>query len=312
MDNIDIIVPWVNPKDPNWIKLNNKYSNCKGDNSKQRTRDLDIFKYFFRSIDTNCKWVRKVHLILQSETQIPDWLNIKNDKLNIIYHNQYIPKEYLPTFNTFVIEGFIHKIADLSENFILCNDDYLFTNMTSEEDFFRNNLPVDNNKITKYITSNPIHDKIYNGKGFSFFQHILKTNQKLEKIITGKAPIYYNFHVTCQLKKSLIIETWDKYGELLSNALKDSKFRREKNFNAWLYRYIQLDKNLYINSPTIINDFSYKELGRSTLEEIMHDILTKKCICLNDAVNDSNEIQIKTYIHKILNAKFPNKSSFEN
>lgn len=308
---IDIVVPYVNPNDPKWIELHNKYSNCKGDNSKQRTRDLDIFKYFFRGLAENCPFIRKVHLIVQSPSQIPEWLNMNNTKLHIVYHKDYIPEEFLPTFNTFIIEGMLHRIPNLTENFVYCNDDFFFTNHCEETDFFQNDLPVDNNRLTKYLTCNPEHDKIYKGNSFCFFQHVLKTNQKIEKAITGKCPIYYNYHVALPFKKSLIKAVWDNYGELLSNALKDSKFRREHNFNAWLFRYIQLDKEVYVNSDIIEKDFSYKELGHNSMKEIMDDFLNKKLVCLNDMINDHNEAIIRTRINKIMAAKFPDKCEFE-
>lgn len=308
---IDIVVPWVNPSDKNWQELNKKYSNSKGDNSKQRTRDIHIFKYFFRGIEENCPWVRKIHLLLQSPTQIPDWLNTNNSKLHIVYHDQYIPNEFLPTFNTFVIEAFFHKIPDLTENFITCNDDFLFTNLTKETDFFINDLPVDNPKQTKFLTCNPIHDKIYKGGKFNMFQNVLKSSQKIEKQITSKCPIYFNFHTPFGLKKSFIEYLWEKHSNLFLAALKDSRFRRDHNFVSWLYRYIRLDLNQYIKSENIITDFSYRELGVSDIKNIMSDILTKKIIVLNDMLTNKNENIIANQITRILEAKFPNKSSFE-
>lgn len=308
---IDIVVPYVNPNDPKWQELHNQYSNRKGDNSKQRTRDLDIFKYFFRGIAENCPFIRKVHLILQAPSQIPEWLNVNNAKLHIVYHKDYIPEKFLPTFNTFIIEGMLHRIPDLAENFVYCNDDFFFTNQCKETDFFQNDLPVDNDKLTRYLTANPIHDKLYRSGRFGFFQYVLESNQKIEKAITGKCPVYYNFHVALPFKKSLIKDIWDKNEELLTNALSDSKFRREHNFNAWLFRYIQLDRKQFVNSDIVANDFSYKELGVSTIKEVMDDFLLKKMVCLNDMINDRNEEIIKKQINKIMEAKFPNKCEFE-
>lgn len=309
---IDIVVPYVNPYDKNWQELNKKYSNSKGDNSKQRTRDIHIFKYFFRGVELNCPWVRKIHLLLQSPSQIPDWLNTNNSKLHIVFHDQYIPSEFLPTFNTFVIEAFFHKIPELSENFVTCNDDFLFTNLTSETDYFKNNLPVDYPKLTKFLTCNPMHDLTYKGyMPFGTFQKVLKSSQEIEKKITGKCPIYYNFHVPFGLKKSFLEELWSKHSNMLLNALKDSKFRREHNFVSWLYRYIQLDLGLYEKSDKVITDFSYRELGNSAMKDIMNDMLIKKVVVLNDMLTDRNEQIIAEQISKILAVKFPYKSSFE-
>jgi len=308
---IDIVVPYVNPNDKNWQELHSKFNKCKGDNSRQRTRDINIFKYFFRGVAKNCEWVRKIHLLVQSPSQIPSWLDTSNPKIHVVYHEEYIPKELLPTFNTFIIEGFLHRIPELSEHFIYCNDDFFFVNKTKEDDFFRNELPVDNDKLTKYLTANPIHDKIYNGIGWVFFQNVLKSNQILEKQITGKCPIYFNFHTPCVFNKSLIDDVWEKHNDILMAALKESKFRREYNFNAWLFRYIQLDRGAFVKSDSIITDFSYKELGVSTMKEIMLDLFTKKFVCLNDMIKDTDEDIISYQMNKLFDVIFPYKCEYE-
>lgn len=309
---IDIVVPWVNPADKKWQELNKMYSKNKGDNSKQRTRDIHIFKYFFRGIEENCPWVRKIHLLLQSPSQIPAWLDTSNPKLHIVYHDQYIPEEFLPTFNTFVIEAFFHKIPDLSENFITCNDDFIFTNLTTEEDYFIDNLPVDYPKISKFLTANPIHELFCSSDKYkNFFQNILHASHTIEEKITGKYIKYYNFHVPFGLKKSFLEEIWNNHNKLLLSALKDSRFRREYNFVSWLYRYIRLDLGQYVKSKKVITDFSYRELGVSNIKDIMDDILIKKIVVLNDMLNEKNEMLIADWITKILEARFPNKSSFE-
>ena len=38
-------------------------------------------------------------------------------------HREIIEQEYLPTFNSHVIEANLHKIPNLSEHFIYFNDD---------------------------------------------------------------------------------------------------------------------------------------------------------------------------------------------
>lgn len=43
--------------------------------------------------------------------------------IKYVFHDQFIPKKYLPTFSSTVIETFLHYIPGLSENFIYMNDD---------------------------------------------------------------------------------------------------------------------------------------------------------------------------------------------
>ena len=73
---------------------------------------------------------------MQRESQLPEWLNRDAPKLRIVYHEDYIPQEYLPTFSTFIIEWWYFLIPDLSEHFIVCNDDMYFLNKIPEDRFF--------------------------------------------------------------------------------------------------------------------------------------------------------------------------------
>ena len=58
------------------------------------------------------------------EHQIPAWLNTDNDKLKIIYHKDILKPEMLPTFNGLCIESYMVLHKELSNNFVLCNDDF--------------------------------------------------------------------------------------------------------------------------------------------------------------------------------------------
>lgn len=140
---IDIVIPWVNPNDETWkASFNYWKEKLTGNKDACRYRDWGFIRYVLRSIDENCPWCRYVFLILASPSQVPDWLNTSNPRLKIVYHEDYIPKEFLPTFNSNVIELFYSRIEELSENFILCNDDTFFCTKQNESFFFKNNIPL--------------------------------------------------------------------------------------------------------------------------------------------------------------------------
>ena len=153
---IDIVVPWVNPNDSVWRKEFEYWKKKEtGNKDACRYRDWGFIKFVLRSIEENCPWCRYVFLVLSGPSQIPDWLNIENPKLKIIFHKDYIPEEFLPTFNSNVIELFYSNIKELSENFILINDDMFFCQKKNEDFFFKNNIPVIFKKPQKTI-NNPI------------------------------------------------------------------------------------------------------------------------------------------------------------
>ena len=66
---------------------------------------------------------------------IPQFLKTNHSKIRILRHEDYIPKQYLPTFNSNTIEMNYHRIRDLSENFIIFNDD-TFPLQPIEETYF--------------------------------------------------------------------------------------------------------------------------------------------------------------------------------
>jgi hypothetical protein len=74
--------------------------------------------------------------------QKPEWLDDGNPRLRMVNHADYIPAECLPTFQSNTIELNLHRIPDLSERFVLFNDDLFLLRPVPPEFFFRKGLPV--------------------------------------------------------------------------------------------------------------------------------------------------------------------------
>ena len=58
----------------------------------------------------------------------------KPSKLNIVNHEDYIPKEYFLASNSHVIEINIHRTKGLSEQFVYFNDDIFITKPVENTD----------------------------------------------------------------------------------------------------------------------------------------------------------------------------------
>ena len=142
-DKIDFVITWVDGNDPEWRMKKESFLPQVDNNmnSESRYRDWEILKYWFRSVEKNAPWVNNIFLI--TEGHLPNWLNVNHDKLRIIKHSDYISDEYLPTFNSNVIEINISKLPDLSEHFVLFNDDMFINAPVNPDDFFKNGLPRD-------------------------------------------------------------------------------------------------------------------------------------------------------------------------
>ena len=98
---IDFVLLWVDDSDPEWRKLRKQYSPDSDflvDDSEARYRDWETLKYWFRGVEKFAPWVNKIYFVTCGH--VPSWLNLDAEKLVHVKHEDYIPKEYLPTFSS--------------------------------------------------------------------------------------------------------------------------------------------------------------------------------------------------------------------
>ena len=109
-NQIDIVVTWVDDTDPQWIKKKAEHTGTesKEGNTEVRYRDWDTLRYWFRGVEKFAPWVRYVFFV--TDNQKPQWLNTDHPKLKWVKHTDYMPAEYLPTFNSNVIEWNLNRI----------------------------------------------------------------------------------------------------------------------------------------------------------------------------------------------------------
>ena len=127
-DKIDAVILFVDMNDSEWREKYNKYVEeheipNKHINNETRFRDYGSLLGVLRSIDLHMSWINNVFLVVQSESQVPEWVN--RETVKVVLHEEFIPKEFLPTFNCNTIETHLHLIPNLSEKFIYFNDDML-------------------------------------------------------------------------------------------------------------------------------------------------------------------------------------------
>ena len=293
LTKIDYVFPYVTTNDTYWKNIYNKY--ISGKESKyasgmQRYRDNGILKYLLRSLEKNLPWINKVHMIVMTDTQVPIWIDRK--KIHIIYHSDFIPKKYLPTFNSRTIEIFLPFLPLVQENFIYGNDDLIPLKALSKKFFFKGNIPCYNLNIRDFLSNYP-EDIVRR----NVFNLILDKNQK-KKVVTTQ-------HSTISYKMSLIKKCFNKHKEIILNSI--SPFRENKNFNQYIYSFYQMIEGSILNKPHKIRilDINQKIINKTI------DIKNKKhdFICLNDQIQTSEEDW--NILQSMLEKLFPKKSKFE-
>lgn len=139
---IDVVYTWVDGGDPEW-KLRKAANMPSVDGiHEQATSDTrftsrDELRYSIRSLRRYAPWVRNIFLVTDDQT--PGWLANESD-IKVISHRELFPDaEQLPTFNSHAIETTLHRIPELAEHFLYCNDDTVFLRLQTPETYFTPN-----------------------------------------------------------------------------------------------------------------------------------------------------------------------------
>jgi len=327
-NNIDFVIPWVDGNDPEWQAEKAKYSpNKNSEAGARRYRDLNLLPYWFRGVEKFAPWVNKIHFITCGH--LPEWLNLKHPKLNFVKHTDYIPQEYLPTFNSNTIIINIHYIAGLAENFVLFNDDTFLLNKLNPSDFFVNNIPCDQALMRNMTPDGSLFGKILFNNMSVINKYFNKHDVIKKHFFKWFSPSYglrscfinwqnyrqikfsdmYNPHLPMAYKKTEFEYVWKTENELLHKTCLH-KFRDSEDVTDWLIRYFRVMKGEFKPHPII---GKYFEMKANLLEKICYSIKNQDCkqICINDVDENANCEVIQREIANAFETILPEKSGFE-
>lgn len=150
---MDIALTYVDGRDVIWQE---SYAEAVGRViNPKRFRDWGTLKYLLRGVQKYLPFVENVYLVVSSRSQVPEWVNW--DNVHVVLHDEIIPAEYLPTFNSATIEMFLHRIPGLSEEYIYFNDDIFPVRECKPTDFFVDGKIVA--KPAKHILANNLYKR---------------------------------------------------------------------------------------------------------------------------------------------------------
>lgn len=327
---IDFVITWVDMSDPKWQSEFAKYStnerNTKNGISKARFRDYGFLKYWFRGVEKFAPWVRRIHFV--TSCRLPEWLDESNPKLNIVRHEDIIPNQYLPTFNSVVIERYIHNIPGLSDHFVYFNDDFYIINSVSQNRFFQNGLPCDiaafdynpswsqwYTRIKNNIRLINLHfDKkevfhVHHDKWFhpsygtkARWNYLLKY---YSKFITLRTP-----HNAQPYLKSTFKTVWDACGDELAET-SANRFRALNDYTPELFRTWQICSGDFVPINTYEDTKMFPLMLRPN--QAARAIREQKynLICLNDNVHIRSYDKVMQNIKQAFETILSEKSNFE-
>lgn len=325
---IDLVMPWLDDRDPAWRKERGVYSEKKDEDQVELFRDWELLRYWFRGVEKALPWIHKVHFLTWGH--LPPWLDTEHPKLNIVRHEDFIPKTYRPTFSSIPISLNIHRIPGLSEQFIYTNDDFYFLAEVKQEEYFQNGLPcdclcaqpiteVDAKGFGHILWSNidalneffDMHEcmQAHPDKWFSpeYPQAVLDTNLWAQRL--RRFPGFKNPHLPTPMLKSTFETVWEKAHDRMHHSSLH-KFRALDDCNEWLMRYWQFAEGEFI--PYLRKGGRSMEIS-SPEEELRETLLSSKyrVICLNEGGKNVNFEQRKVYLKELFEIVFPEMSSYE-
>lgn len=331
-EKIDFVVTWVDGNDLAWREEHNHYAKLEHkevDNIDVRFRDWDNLKFWFRGVEQFAPWVNKIYFVTYGH--LPEWLNTDNPKLQIVKHTDFIPKEYLPTFNSFVIEYFFHKIEGLSEYFVYFNDDMFLIDHVTSSRFFRKGLPCDIGGMTfnfhggmfgaSVLLAKTLINEHFNKqevvlKSLSKWFNMRYLSQSVQNLLCSivrrkEFTGFTNPHIPQAYLKKLYEVVWSNCEKDLKRTC-SNKFRSYGDVCHWVIRYWQLASN-YFTPCNVYKDGIYYLIDDSNASEVAKCISQqkKKMICINDSDDILNFERVKGVIMEAFEEILPEKSQFE-
>lgn len=327
-DPIDFVITWVDHTDPAWKAKKAEYdgTGAAEGNTEARYRDWDTLKYWFRGVEKFAPWVRYIYFV--TDDQKPVWLNTAHPKLRWVKHRDFIPQEYLPTFNSVAIEWNLHRIEGLSEHFVYFNDDVFLIRETTPEDFFVDGQACDAPKLGA-ITGNDVFSRTMRNNAALINRNfackeVIKThwrkwsrNQRISDAVKlllygwrDNMPGSMNPHIHQAYQKKYFQILWEREYEVIHQTCKH-RLRDAADVTAYCVRDWQLFCGAFHSKKPIGRMFHTASMAYSS--EPM-EYLTKqkgKVICLNDGEDETAFEQHKQMVIAAFEGLLPERSSFE-
>ena len=328
--DIDFVVTWVDMNDPKWkqdfAKHSGKIDNSRNETTEARFRDHGLLKYWFRGVEKFAPWVRNIHFVTCG--QQPEWLDTSHPKLRMVNHEDYIPTQFLPCFNSSLIEIYLHRIPELAEHFVYFNDDFFIINDLPQSRFFtdgvpndiaafrmnygmslwskclRNNIEIINRRFDKREVMARDHDKWFH-ESYGKRSRLTRLLEPYGKFVTLRTP-----HNAQPYTKTTFEEVWDYAGKELT-GMSAHRFRSPEDYTQELFRTWQICRsnfvpyNTYQDTKMFPLVFRAKQAVKAIREQ------SYKLVCVNDSEHIINYDKTMQAVEDAFNHILPEKSTFE-
>ena len=272
---VDAVYLWVDGSDPKWLAKKRRHSaeaHSHGTSDSRFTSRNELY-FSIATLLKNAPWMNRIWLVTDGQT--PD-LGDLADRVTVIDHKKFIPKEFLPTFNSHVITSHLHRIKGLAENFLYLNDDILFGRPLLPSAWFDSHgrCLIRYTRTTLPGFSVTDADVIHKAR-----QHTVQSAIKGGLQISMRS-IQHGPH---PMRKSSMELMWNRFGEELT-ATSRNRFRTEADLvPEWLHNFLAYSTGDAVMGGKLT--YSYIVLNaKSSLAKILNLALRRppSVVCLND------------------------------
>ncbi|WP_386685100.1 stealth conserved region 3 domain-containing protein [Loktanella sp. R86503] len=306
---IDAVLTWVDHTDDAWQRSYAAARQHMGDiktdaTATTRFHNNEELRFALRSLHDYAPWIRRIYIF--TNCRPPTWLDTANDKIVFVSHADVMPPEILPTFNSHVIESYLHKIPDLSEHFLYLNDDFFVMNPALPSDFF-NQAGQSYARLEEYgVVSGPygVADPDYMNAARSGAALILKE--------LGFVPTQLHRHVPYALQKSVLSDMeslWHSdYADFRTNAFRGAN---DLNIPSFLYHHFAIGtgRAMWKQDQSVLIKSNDVATQAARFDRALHP--DTAFVCINEGGTEDPAPQWHSQVRRFLIDNFPNTAPWE-
>ncbi|AYC99589.1 stealth conserved region 3 domain-containing protein [Neorhizobium sp. NCHU2750] len=299
----DAVYTWVDSTAPSWRELIKPYKDP-GAIDPDRFSHNDELRHSIRSLAMYAPWIRTVYIF--SNCPAPDWF-VSSDRYRWVMHDEVMPQEVLPTFNSHVIETYLHLLPGLSENFIYLNDDFFLSSNLNKNDFFtaygQSVARLEPYGVIPYLRQLCKQDRAEE------WQHAAVNGANLLQSVTGMLPVQMHRHAPYAFNKTLFQSLLDEFSGAAA-VTRAARFRTKDDvsFASFLYHHYALSKGKCVESnenSMIVRHTNYRMFDKRSGH------LALRFFCLNDGGGSSSHAEFGKFKKSFLPKLYPFKSEAE-
>ncbi len=280
---VDAVITWVDGNDKNWQEKINAYSESKinfsSENHLKRYNSIGEIDIAIKSIIKFAPFIKNIFLVTDDQSpesfdSLKSYAQRKGINLELVDHKVIFSgfEEYLPSFNSCSIISMLFKIPNLSEHFIIFNDDTFIMKEVSVSDFFINGEPIIRGKWQHFNENKTLR------KSYREVLSFLNIPQKKDKIsfktlqqnsakLAKMNKYVRRFHTPVSVRKSTLTNFFKEDTLLRKNI--QYRFRNQDQFLlSSLSEHLEIKNGTYHfrNSSQLTYFRSYKKLWLTKLK----------------------------------------------